>query len=204
MNTKWYLSTLLVLLIFLGTIQENNPSPNQEIVLEFTHDTIKDYEKEHTIIDLKNRLHIAGASNIQIKEAKNGKLKIVYFSKDHVSIIKDALALNSPASKNISSNPLEDNKYPSEETSKFNIDIYEIDLGSYSSNFDGNSILEIKYDSDRFTNNQNYASSIKSNLPYSKISKKLKSKFYNSKQIVKNSTSHNIPEVRAGPDYFLL
>jgi hypothetical protein len=204
MNTKWYLSTLLVLLIFLGTIQENNPSPNQEIVLEFTHDTIKDSEKEHTIIDLKNRLQIAGASNIQIQEAKNGKLKIVYFSKDHVSIIKDALALNSPASKNISSNPLEDNKYPSEETSKFNIDIYEIDLGSYSSNFDGNSILEIKYDSDRFTNNQNYVSSIKSNLPDSKILKKLKSKFYNSKQIVKNSTSHNIPEVRAGPNYFLL
>ena len=204
MNTKWYLSTLLVLLIFLGTIHENNPSPNQEIVLEFTHATINDSEKELTIIDLKNRLQVAGASNIQIQEAKNGKLKIVYFSKDHVSIIKDALALNNSESNNISSNPLEDNKYPSKETSKFNIDVYEIDSGSYSSNFDGNSILEIKYDSDRFTNNQNYASYLKSNLPDSRISKKLKSKFYNSKQIVKNSTYHNIPEVRAGPNYFLL
>ena len=199
MNPKWYLSTLLVLFIFLGTIQENKPVPNQEIVLEFTNSTINELEKENAIIDLKNRLEIAGASNIQIQKSKNGNLKIAYYSLEHVSNIKDALSIKGDVSNNVSKFPIEDNEYPAEKTAKFNIDVYEIDASSYSSNFNGNSILEIKYDSDRFTTSQNHASSAKLALLTSKKTYKLKSKFYNAHQIVKNSTSHNIPEVRAGP-----
>jgi len=199
MNPKWYLSTLLVLFIFLGTIREKKPAPNQEIVLEFTNSTINELDKEKTIIDLKRRLAKFGASNIQIQKSKNGNLKIAYYSAEHVSNIKDALSMKGDVSNNITKFPLEEKNYPSEKTATFNIDVYEIDVCSYSSNFNGNSILEIKYDSDRFTTMQNYGSSSKLTLLGSKKTYKLKSKFCNANQIVKNSTSHNIPEVRAGP-----
>ena len=199
MNTKWYLCTLLILFIFLCTIQENKPVPNQEIVLEFTNSEINDLEKQNTIIELKNRLRSAGALNIQVQKSKKGNLKIAYYSTEHVSNIKDALSIQGDVSKTISKFPLEENNYPSEKTAKFNIDVYEIDTTTYATNFDGNSILEIKYNSDSSTTTQSYGSSSKLTGLRSGETHKLNSKFCNPNRIVKNSTSHNIPEVRAGP-----
>ncbi|WP_157578328.1 hypothetical protein [Polaribacter reichenbachii] len=201
MNPKWYFSALLVLFTFLGTFQENIPVPNQEIVLEFNNSKIDAKEIAYTIADLKNRLTTAGASNIQIKESTNGTLKIFYYSADHVSHIKDALSKKEKIAIKSSSNNTDENKAPSEKTSNFNFDVYELEKDSNTSNFDGNSILEIKYDSDRYTNTQNYASSIKILSIEANTVFKSKSRFYKRLFIVKNSTSHNIPEVRAGPFY---
>ncbi|MBU3009796.1 hypothetical protein KO506_00075 [Polaribacter vadi] len=203
MNPKWYFSALLVLFTFLGTFHENIPVPNQEIVLEFNNSKINDSEKEFTLADIKNRLTTAGASNIKIQEAKNGRLKISYYSSDQVSYIKEALSQKNEIAVRESSNKQNQKKYPSEKKSKFNFDVYELENEADSSNFDGNSIIEIKYDSDRYTNQQNYASSEKILLIEANTVYKSKSRFYKQLFIVKNSTSHNIPEVRAGPFYYL-
>lgn len=200
MNPKWYFSALLVLFTFLGTFQENNPVPNQEIVLEFNNSKIDAKEIAFTIANLKNRLTTAGASNIQIKESTNGTLKIFYYSADHVSHIKDALSKKEEIVIKSSSNNNDKNKIPSEQKSNFNFDVYELEKETDTSNFDGNSIIEIKYDSDRYTNSQNYASSIKFLSLEANTIFTTKSNFYKRLFIVKNSTSHNNPEVRAGPN----
>ena len=200
MNPKWYFSALLVLFTFLGTFQENNPIPNQEIVLEFNNSKIDANEIAYTITDLKNRLTTAGASNIQIKESTNGTLKISYYSTDHVSYIKNVLSNKDELAIKSTSKNQEKNEIPLEQESNFNFDIYELEKETDASNFDGNSILEIKYDSDRYTNPQNYASSIKFLSLESNSIFKTKSNFYKRLFIVKNSTSHNNPEVRAGPN----
>lgn len=203
MNPKWYFSALLVLFTFLGTFQENTPAPNQEIVVEFHKSKINAKEIEFTIADLKNRLALTGASNIQIQESSKGTLKISYYSKDHVSYIKNVLSNKDEIAIKSASNNQEENKFPSEQKSNFNFDVYELEKETDASNFDGNSIIEIKYDSDRYTNPQNYASSIKVLTLEANAVFKSKSNFYKRLFIVKNSTSHNNPEVRAGPNCFL-
>ncbi len=205
MKTKWYACALLVVFIFLGAIQENTTVPNQEIVLEFVDLKLAKKDIENTIYSVKERLLEAGASNIKVQETKNGALKISYYSIVNVANIKEALSKDNLFGFN--SLPIEKNEkdFPfSNKLSTYNIDVYELNLDTNLSNFDGNSILEIKYDSQRYANPQNYAS----------IEDALKSEANNifevaykankSLLIIKDNTLHLKPEVRAGPTSYYI
>lgn len=199
MKTKWYVFTLLVVFIFLGAFQENTTVPNQEIVIEFVDLKTAKKDIENTVYNLKERLIEVGALNIKVQETKNGALKISYYSVENVAHIKEVLSKYNLLALNNNSNNSEENLPSSHKLSNYNFDVYEIDFDTDISNFDGNSILEIKYDPQRYTNPQNYASLDSSILKEANKVFKTAYKFNKSLLIVKDNTANYKPEVRAGP-----
>lgn len=200
MKTKWYACALLIVFIFLGTFQENTTVPNQEIVIEFVDLKTSEKEITNTIYSVKESLLKAGASNIEVEETKNGALKISYYSIVNVANIKEVLSKNN--SSTLKQHPLEnkEEKQPSPfKVQNYSLDIYELNQDIELANFDSNSILEIKFDSRRHSNTQNFASL--ENIQLKEAHKVFKTAFKIQKRllIIKDNTSHLKPEVRAGP-----
>lgn len=205
MKTKWYVFTLLVVFIFLGAFQENTTVPNQEIVIEFVDLKIDKKDIDDTISFVKQKLQNAGAKNIEVKEAKNGILKISYYSLENIDYIKETLSKDNSLAFNSHTNDKEENYPLSDQSTNYNIDVYELDNHQTDiSNFDGNSILEIKYDSQRYTNPQNYASLENALAKDANKVFKTAYKFNKGLLIFKDNTLHLKPEVRAGPDSHLI
>ena len=199
MNSKWYASTLFLLLFILfGAFQEKGTTPNQEIVLEFVDTQINKKNIENTISDIKEKLLDVGVENIVIQETKDGTLTISYFSTFNVQKVKEALAkqhlfaLHKKQDKNQNNNS----------SSKYNIDIHELTNETNISSLEDKFIFEIKYSSDRFTTNNTLASL--RNLEVNKANQLYKTAYKTNKNnlFFKDHTSHKEPEVRAGPNYY--
>ncbi|WP_299012180.1 hypothetical protein [uncultured Polaribacter sp.] len=193
MKAKWYLSTLLFISLCFGAFQEQVYEPNQEIVLEFVDNS--DKSTALTINKVKEKLLAIGAINIKIKKNHKGHLKIGYYSTLDAEYIKDLLTEKQQLALHEKSKERENN----DSYSSYKIDVYELkDQIETSSTSNDAFVIEFKYQSDRFTNNQ--YSDFSRNLEYQanqnfshafKISK--------SNPFTKDYTSHKEPEVRAGP-----
>ena len=193
MNAKWYISSLFLILIYLGGFHEQVSIPNQEIVLEFVDAKINQKNIKNTITDVKEKLLKIGVSNIKIQETKSGTLKISYYSIVHIDTIKKALAKEHQLVLNRQS---KNNKNTS---SDYHIDIYQLTNESDISNSDTEFIFEIKQISNRFTTTYNDAF-LRSLTTY-KTDQLFKTayKVNKKKPFTKDRTSHEEPEVRAGP-----
>ncbi|WP_405606709.1 hypothetical protein [Polaribacter sp. Asnod1-A03] len=200
MKAKWYISTLLIAFTFLGAFQENILLPNQEVILEFNNLDITRNEVDNTIKDVKEQLITSGASNIRVQETKNGTLKISYFSTNNVSNIKEAL---SNKNKLAESNLPKDN-YPLKKISRYNLDVHELSTDSEISNFDNNSILEIKSDIQRPNITKTYASL--DHILKNEANKLFKTAYKFNRDVFnsKDNTLRCQPEVRAGPYFFYI
>lgn len=196
MNAKWYISTLFLALIYFGAFQEPISTPNQEIVLKFVDSKINEKEITNTIIDVKEKLLKVGVSNIKIQETQSGTLKISYYSIVDIDNIKEALAKENQLVLNQKSN----NKERKKTSSDYKIDVYDLTDTSDFSTKDDKFVFEIKYNSDRFTTNYNPAF-FKNNKTH-KADQLYKTAFKANKNcpFTKDHTSHQEPEVRAGPD----
>jgi hypothetical protein len=195
MNVKWYISTLFLLLIYWGGFQEPISARNQEIVLEFFDTKTNQKNIESTSTDIQEKLLKIGVSNIKIQETESGTLKISYFSIVPIETIKAALVKETElVSKQKSKN--NKNNTPS---SNYNIDIYQLTDEADLSNLDDKFIFEIKYNSDRFTNNYNYAHTRSLQIHNTNQLFKTAYKANKKSPFTKDRTSHKEPEVRAGP-----
>ncbi len=202
MKAKWYACLLILVFSFFGAIQEQVSIPNQEILLEFVDLKIEKQDIESTIYTVKEKLLNAGVTNINIQETSNGALKISYYSILNVANIKEVLSNNKPLVLN--NLPLKKNKPSHKNTSNYNIDIYELDTDSDISNFDGNSIIDIKSSTERFTTTNTYA--FLRLLEIEKSNKLFKTAYKATKNLVfvRNNSSYKEPEVRAGPYTFTI
>ncbi len=195
MNSKWYISTLFLIILYFGAFQEQVTIPNQEIVLEFIDTNINKKDINNTITDVKEKLLRIGVSNIKIQETKKGTLKISYYSDVDVDNIKGSLANEHQIALNQNS----ENKENDKPSSNYNIDIHELTDEIDVSNLDDKFVFEIKYNSDRFTTNHNNA--FLKNLEVYKANQLYKTayKAHKNNPFTKDHTSHKEPEVRAGP-----
>ncbi len=199
MNSKWYFSTLfLILCICFGAFQEQVVIPNQEIVLEFVDGKNNEQYVNSTIADVKEKLVRIGATNILIKDTKKGTLTISYYCTIPVDTIKEALTVVDQFALHQNSK----NKQNNSPSSTYNIDIYELTNEIDTTNLNDKYVFEIKYIAERFTTTPNYAS-IRS-LEIEKANQLFKLAFtaYKTKPFTKDRTSNKEPEVRAGPDFF--
>lgn len=193
MRDKWYIISLFLLLfIVFGAFQEQNTTPNQEIVLEFVDGKINNQNKKHTITEVKEKLLKAGVKSISVKETKTGVLKISYYSIFNANHIKLLLA------KEV--NLVLDENEKEDSSNKYNLNVYELNDFLGASNPKDKYLLEIKLNSDRFTNPIAFIKSIelpKDNplfTPFFKVNKSI--------VFTKERTSYQEPETRAGPlDY---
>lgn len=195
MKAKWYVSALLFISLCFGAFQEQVYEPNQEIVLEFTNTSRTENSVAFTINQIKASLLKIGATNIKIQNNKNGSLKIGYYSTLDVQDVK-AILTEKKQLNLLEQSKQKENK---EISSIYNLDVYELkEQTDLSSTTDNKFILEIKYQSDRFTTN--HFSDLSKNLEY-KANRYFKTAFKISKSnpFAKDFTSHKEPEVRAGP-----
>lgn len=206
MNNKWYISALIIILALFGGIASNeqNIIPNQEIVLQFTSETVSNDEAQNVIAVVKQQLHSFGVEDIQVATFKDGQLKITYFSTIDIGSVKRILSKQkafdlSDSSINGSDIPLE---IPSKEnTIDYNLDVYEIQNGYDTAlHLSGKLGIEHKADNDRLSITNPYATS--KAFDYSDLVQKLKVAylFHNYSGFTTDHKSNKIPEVRAGPN----
>ena len=203
MKAKWYLSTFIVILTLLGLCQQQFSVPNQEIVVQFTTNEIALLETQNTIAIVKKQLQTIGVENIQIHKEANGKLKITYFSDIDVASIKEILSKEKELKLSYSSIFQEegDSKFPSNRDSNhFKLDVFEIQKNNDGEgNFNGYA-LELKPEIDRFFTSVVLFPFIDIDVKEKNRAEKIAFTIHKNIAIAIDNSSHNIPEVRAGPD----
>lgn len=205
MLKKWYVITFVVVFSLLGFVsQEQIVIPNQEIVLQFTDIEITSQEAKSTIAIVKKQLQNIGADNIQVKESRNGKLKITYYSSTAVSIIKDTFSKDESLDVDYTSQEQDDNttEFPSDENTglSYNLDVYEIQKElDANRGLNGIQLVELDSKSDRFFDPNTFFSS--KNLDFRIVNSTVKVAYiiHSNIAIAIDNTSKSIPEVRAGP-----
>ena len=202
MNKKWYIIGFVVILAFMSGVvtQQHISKPNQEIVLQFSSNTIDYDEVEEAIADIKQQLEAVGVSNIQVTKFDNGELNITYHSASKVSDIRRILSNSDAISLN--------GEYPSQEPSgeskpSFDFDVYEIktvsdtDLNILGVSTTSSTSKKGDYKQNLETNP--FANETLNTFVLHEQNEITTYKIYNHNRFVFSCNSYKIPEVRAGP-----
>jgi hypothetical protein len=202
MKTKWYISTLILVLTFLGICHNQISLPNQEILVQFNTKEVTAEQSQNAIAAIKQQLQTFGVDNIQVREESNGSLKISYHSAIAVENIKktlsddEALALDFTALNHHKKS----SKYPSKKQSKsYNLDVYELHKPTDNSNSAGTYVINQKQDYDRFLSSNSGLHLDEIDLSKTEGFVKLSAKTNKNTAFVIENTSYIFPEVRAGP-----
>ena len=203
MIKKWYFGTLITVFALLVAMQQEAVVPNQEIVLEFANTKITSPEAQHAISIVKKQLHAIGVKNVRIsKELKNGTLKITYYSNANVERIKKILSekQNSALEHLVLDQNQKKDEFPpvNNDFEAYNFDVYEIQKSTdFDTGFTGQYPLEIKQKQRSTGFSHSFISKIDADELDELIS--VAQKIHKNIAIAIDHTSHNIPEVRAGP-----
>lgn len=193
---------IIIALTILGIVsQQQTPSPNQEIVLQFTNQQVAVNDIHCALSDLKNQLKQLGAKNICVKQVEPDVLKITYYSTTDVANIKEIFSKENNFFLDFSSH----HKHGQEvdlgvETHPYALDVYEINhTNDLDSNSKGIELIEFGVNSDRFFKPQvfsfvTFTSQSKDEYLLNQILKVNKKKLFKTKKL-----SQKIPQVRAGP-----
>ena len=197
MKTKFHIGIIIVLLSLIGVHFGHTilPTPNQQIVIEFSETSFNFEETENVISHVKSKLQTIGIEPVAITELDSGQLRITYYSDSNIEFVQDKLSedfltLNSNA----------DNESEKGTDLDYSFNISEIhnqidnDWG-----FNGIQVSETNQKSDRF-NHFKFKTfrNLKSIIDFGFLNtNKLKSDANNI--VVTNSFSYQFPEVRAGP-----
>lgn len=201
MKAKWYLSAFIIILTLLGISLQQFSVPNQEIVVQFANDEVATFETQNTIAIVKKQLQSIGVDNIQIHEVDNGKLKITYYSNVDVTSIKKIFSEKELEFGFTSIYHQEKSaKLPSNKKSNtYKLDVFEIQK-SNDTDWDFNGyVLELNPENDRFFKPDVYFPAIRKDIREKKEIEKVAYIIYRNISIGIDNSSHNIPEVRAGP-----
>ncbi len=203
MKAKWCFSSLIILLILLGVHKEQTTVHNQQIILQFTDIKTASNESENALALVTEQLHAIGINNIQVEDQEGNQLKITYYSNTDAKSIKQLLSKDNVLSIDYTSHKQTQNpsKTPEKQTSKkYNIDVSDIKSASdFNSDLSNKYAFELKQEYDRFSipNFNTYIPEI--TVDENKQLAKVAYKINRNIAIAIDNTSHNIPEVRAGP-----
>lgn len=202
MQTKWLLSSFIFILAIAGISLEQIAVPNQEIVVQFTHEDVTLSETQDAIAVVKEQLKAIGVHNIQVQESVNGRLKITYHSDVDVLSIKRILSQENTFDLGYASfkAPNEPTEFPSEKNTKnYELNVYEIQNGTdFETDFNGY-VLEIETKTNRFFVPDYYAASNVLSVSEKNKTDKLAYAIHKNVALAIDNTSYVIPEVRAGP-----
>ena len=202
MKTKWYFGTFIFLLTLFVVNQQQISVPNQEIVVQFSSDEVTLLETQNTIAIVKKQLQEAGVEKIKVHRGENGAIKISYFSRVDVVSIKKIFSEEININLGVTSvfNTKDFNNSQSNNNSdSYKLDVYEIKKGDDLDLENNGFAVELKSNNDRFFSLDVYF--FKTEISISKVNKdeKVAYKIHRYLPVVKNNSSHIIPEVRAGP-----
>lgn len=200
MKTKWYISTLVIILTFLGVVsQQQNTIPNQEIVLQFVNTDVTSKHALHAIENVKQQLQILGADNIHVIGGDNGRLKIIYYSIKDAASIKKILSKEKNLELGSASHNNDENEFPFKDNRiGYNLDVYDIQEGNDSYFSSEGYVLETKAEEHSvFSSNLDLFTSNTKDKQEDGVKTAYKQR--RNIAILINDIPHKIPEVRAGP-----
>jgi len=202
MNSRWYISILIITLTFLGSIASTQQiaAPNQEIVLQFSSINVSAEDTQKAITSVRQQLEIAGVNDIQVQTLEDGQLKISYYSNSDIDSIKDLLSNKCNLELGYVSHDNNQSTRPSEEkTIAYNFEVYEIQQGDDVSELEGKLALETKVEDDRIFNPNLLVSAVEIDSDAKENIEKVAYKLSRTVSITIDNNSYKIPEVRAGP-----
>ena len=203
MNSKWYMSALIVALTFLSIVGlQQNSNPNQEIVLQFNNEKVTTSQVQDVISVVKKQLQALGIAGIHVHGQESGKLRITYFSDTDVALVKKTLSIKAELISYISDkNSKKIPKFPTEDTTRsYKLDVYEIQQANHGNvALDGKFVLELNQSKDRFFNPNVYVSSCFNDNYENQILFTVVYKSQTHIALAIETFSHSIPDVRAGP-----
>lgn len=179
--------------------------PNQQIVLQFADAKTASSEAKNALAIVTKQLQAIGINNIHIEDQGEKQLRITYYSDTDSESVKQFLSEDINIDTSHSSIAYKQQQGSSKTPIKDSITNYDLDVFDIKNASDATSDLsnkyafELKQEYDRFStpNFNTYIPEVcvdeKSRLT------KIALKINNSIAIAIDNTSHNIPEVRAGP-----
>ncbi len=201
MNTKWYISTLIILIALLGLNQEQTKVVNQQIVLQFADaETTSVNGYDDTLATITKKLQALGIANIEIIETDDAQLSIRYYSDIDALRIAEFLSKGSELPftyKDIDQLPAD---LPKEQLPE-NYSIVVSDLHQQTDDglgLNGKFAFELNQDYQRFSNLlfiPNSNSIILEPETIVQVAYRINSVI----AIAIDNTSNSFPEVRAGP-----
>ena len=200
MKTNWYLGALIFILTLFGFSQQQKEVPNQEIIFQFADNHVKLEVAQNAVAIVKKQLQSIGVDRIKVRETADGSFKITYYSDIDVAAIKEIFSKEKNLELGYTFSDEEDKEFPSPEvSSSYKLNVCEIGSNSdFESGLNGY-ILKLTLENERLFNPIVYFSS---NQLDSREIEKIEKTAYKLHSIIAaaiDNSSHNIPEVRAGP-----
>ncbi|GHC49822.1 hypothetical protein [Ulvibacter litoralis] len=202
MKSKWYLSTLVVIFALLGLSQQQVTVPNQEIVVQFDNDEVSFTDAQNAVAIVKKQLQRIGVDKIQVRESLNGNLKITYYSEIDVTGIEKIFSKDDSIFLGYSSFGLSGagSDFPSENDSNN----YKLNVSEIQTSFDDGSdfngyLLNHSQKIERPHNPLLYFSLASTIVSEANRVDKIRFIIQQKIAIAIDHSTHNIPEVRAGP-----
>jgi hypothetical protein len=202
MKPKWYLNTFILIIAFLGAVLQQFSVPNQEIVLQFEGQEISLGETENAIADVKRLLQDIGIQKIQVYKGANGVLKISYFSEVDVVSIKKIFSKEKASRLSYSSLDFDEDPFKvpvKKKSNTYQLDVFEIQKSKENALDSNGLVIKSSPENDRSFNLDIYYPDLSKELRLKNKIEKVAYIIYSNKSIEIDNTSHNNPEVRAGP-----
>ena len=201
MNSKWYLSTLILILALIGLNQEHSKVANQQIVLQFTDVEITSETTHDVALEtITKKLHALGISDIELIESDNTILTIRYYSDINALSVGDFLSQDVESSLtygNVDELPSDFPKDKLPETCSLVVsDLHQ--QTDYGLGLNGKFAFELKQDGKRFSNPSVVWFNDTLVLEQDYIVR-VSYRINRAMAIALDTTLHTIPEVRAGP-----
>lgn len=202
MIAKWFFSTLIVVLALFGISSGQVATPNQEIVVQFNDDEVTLDEAQNAIAIVKKQLQIIGVENIRVLEGDDNGLKITYYSDVDVAVIKRIFSEGKKLE--LGSISYSQEKEPVEFPSKNNSTSYKLNVCeihvSPDAEIDFNGyLLEVTSGNDSYFNPIVYFTVNEIDVRERNRIEKVAYTVQSTIALRLDCSSHNIPEVRAGP-----
>lgn len=204
MNWRWYITGLIIALAFCGvSLDQSSTDPNQEIVVLFASNSITANEAKDAISEITTQLKSIGVEDVQVSEVVNGRVKVTYYSTFDVTVIKNLLYKKNKL--DLSDTAFNDkngsSKIPfGKGSNTYKLEVIKIqkDLGS-DVGFQG-LLVEVKSFADQYLKPtlSEAVSEIHFN-PKNNFERVDCTIYSNVILLIDTTTTHKIPEVRAGP-----
>lgn len=199
MNAKWCISTLFIILAFLGLSQEHKRTSNQQILLKFADvELASETAHDEILAVIAKKLEVLGIAYIEIIENDGTQLSIRYYSDIDAVSVKEFLSKENQFS--ISNKEEFPSEYPKEDLpEKYSLTVSDLHQRTDDIvNLNATLVLSPEQ-ADKIVSNPvfitvGYTIGFEQNATV-----EIAYRIYRNIALSINNTSQIIPEVRAGP-----
>lgn len=201
MKLNWHFSLILGILALIGASQIEFAIPNQELIVDFSSESVSLNETNETISTIKAQLESIGATRIKVQQQANG-LRITYYSSKDVASIKSLFSKGKALALLSASVPFDNESsesLPKDNSELFQLNFSEIHQQSdVSKDFNGQ-LVDVESTTIRFFNPFVYYSFNGINVEQQHKIVATAFKINQNIALAITKVNYVIPEVRAGP-----